>query len=148
MNKSLLWVFLLACGVACAPAPTPQPPGRQAQDTTRHAYEMQEKCANDAREWYKHWWENPKDSGLNIPSTYTNHYNVKLDRCFLVVDATVFGKKSASKMKTLVDVLENREMGAFDETSGLGVLSQCEVAGAHCGSDAEWDALVKPYMEQ
>jgi hypothetical protein len=157
LKTALTLKLLLGCGtqllVSCdksAPpvlAPVVAAPARAA-DIARSAYEMQERCAKDARDWYKHWWEDPKDSGINMPSSYTNHFNAKLGRCFLVVDATVLRKNSISKMKTLIDVLENRELGALDDTSAAGLPIQCEVAGAHCASATEWDALANRYKEE
>jgi hypothetical protein len=131
-----------------APAPTPAP----VHDTRVATYELQEKCAKDSAAWYKHWWEDPK--GLqDLVSNYTNHYNQKSGRCFLVVASTMFSKASKTRQtssinaKTLVDVLENRDIGTLDTTSLRPQPIQCQVGGISCASSDEWDARAKPYME-
>jgi hypothetical protein len=129
------------------PASTPAPAPAPVRDTRVATYELQEKCAKDASAWYKHWWEDgPAIAGLT--SNYTNHYNAKLGQCFLIVSSAIYGKKGTTESKTLIDVLENRDLAAFDKWSGKDTPMRCEVAGVSCTSASEWDALTKPYLEE
>jgi hypothetical protein len=106
-------------------------------------YDLQEKCARDAYGLYKREWV---DAESNPGSSYTNHYNAQLEKCFIVVTSFLLGKQS-SVHKTLLDVLENREMGTLDKITGDVPPYQCEITGTKCASLAEWDALTKPYRE-
>jgi hypothetical protein len=67
-----------------------------ATDTHKPSHELHEKCARDAREWYKHAWkEGPAEPGL--VSNYTNHYSAKLRGCFIVVNATFLYSDKSGK---------------------------------------------------
>jgi hypothetical protein len=48
--------------------------------------------------------------------------------------------------KTLLNVLENRDIGMYDQSSNQALPFQCEVGDARCTSADQWDALAKPYM--
>jgi hypothetical protein len=120
------------------------------QDTGKASYELQEKCAHDASQWYKREWE----EGPAIPgllSNYTNHYSAKLRGCFIVVNSTLFftdksGKNSSKRSNTLTDVLENKDIGTADWYANEAY-NNCKVNGVSCSSPEEWAALLKPYME-
>jgi hypothetical protein len=147
-------ILLASCAKAPAPTSPPPPAPPPAPDIRKATYELQEKCARDARDWYKHWWEDvPNAVGTQSVSKYTNHYSAKLGRCFIVVDSTTFnrdkksGKTSALQSSTLTDVLENRDIGTADWFGANDTFNQCQVNGAACNSPAEWHALAKPYME-
>jgi hypothetical protein len=158
--------FLLltaSCDQASPPAPTAAPV-QPAADVAKPSdqlgarkaiYELQEKCAKDARDWYKHWWEDPpEEPGTHTTSSYINHYNTKQGRCFILVSSTLFrkdaktGKVSHSDHKELVDVLENGGGGTYDMSSEFPALMLCEVNKQDCHSSGEWEALVRPYMEE
>lgn len=163
------WLWLAICilvlavalfAVACGNVGTPTPPVASAvpapapvRDTRAETYELQERCAKDAAAWYKHTWEDTK--GIqNLVSNYTNHYNTKSGRCMLMVTSSTFGKTKETGVpytlvsKSLIDVLENRDVAAFDHVSTRPQPMQCEFDGIRCESSQEWDALAKPYMEQ
>jgi hypothetical protein len=153
---SLGWMvgaFLVSsCGPQAQSPSAPPAVSPPVRDARAENYALQEKCAKDASAWYKHWWEDPQRIP-NIVSNYTNHYNVRLGQCFLVVSSTMFSKSNktgtpfSTVSKTLVDVLENRDLGAFDKVSEQARPYQCAVGGTQCTSDDEWDNLAKPYME-
>ncbi len=48
---------------------------------------------------------------------------------------------------SLYDLLENREYGSFTKDTEIGV-SECIAQHATCRSEAEWDNLVNPYLEE
>jgi hypothetical protein len=104
------------------------------------AYGLEEKCAKDAYGLYKREWE-------DATTTYTNHFNVKLEKCFFVTEMHLVSGKEIATHMMLMDVLEHREMGAFDQIKREAPPYTCEVSGTKCTSLAEWDALAKPYME-
>ena len=143
-------LFAVACGTVGTPTPpvaSAIPAPTPVRDTRVQTYELQERCAKDAAAWYKHAWEDPK--GIrDVVSNYTNHYHAKSGQCMLVVSSRTFGKSNIVVSKTLVDVLENRDLAAFDQVSTDPKPMQCKFDGAQCGSEQEWDNLAKPYMEQ
>jgi hypothetical protein len=146
------WSLLLvtSCDKTNAPAGPPAP-SASPTDARKASYERQEKCARDARDWYRHAWEDsPGVPGL--VSTYTNHYSAKLSGCFIVVDSTLLfrtknGQESSKRSATLTDVLENRDIGTADWYVNAP-FNQCQVNGAKCSSPDEWQRLLKPYMEE
>ena len=148
----ILAVTAAACGKIGTLTPPVLPPVPSAasapvRDTRPEIYELQERCAKNAAAWYKHAWEDPK--GLsNIVGSYTNHYYAKSGRCMLVVTSRTFGKSNIMVSKTLVDVLENRDVAEFDQASTSPQPIACQFDGVQCGSAQEWDSLAKPYMEQ
>jgi hypothetical protein len=118
-------------------------------------YELQERCSKRAEERFKKEYPSTivsnKDGTLMV--NYTNHYNRRLNKCFVVLTAISIPENKETKVmfgvsrdKTLWDINENKQYGAFSEFSKSGLV-QCEVMEKHCNSESEWDALVKPYME-
>lgn len=83
--------------------------------------------------------------------TYQNHYNKKLNKCFLILTFTNYPKDKrteVSYMKRLVDFNENKEYGAFSKFSKKTYPFGCRFLDKSCESEREWDLLVKPYMEE
>jgi hypothetical protein len=115
---------------------------------------MQEKCARDAREWYKANWDNRHTPDMYVVTNYTNHYNAKLGGCFVAVDSNVYGKSENSgkpysmHSTLLVNALENRDIGSATwYKQGEFRHHDCQVNGVACASPDQWKALLKPYME-
>lgn len=85
----------------------------------------------------------PKDDRKGLED-FQNHYNVRLNKCFLfesnMVLSKVDGKATSSQFMTLVDVNDNKSVGSF---SPLG----CEVGEKKCGSAQEFMVLIRPYMK-
>jgi hypothetical protein len=46
-------------------------------------FDLQSKCARDARTWFNDTWSRGKDT---ILLDYTNHYNKKSNQCFILVE--------------------------------------------------------------
>ena len=153
--------LIASCDKASAPLgaanaqtlPAAQQPA-PVRDTRKVTYEMQEKCAHDARDWYKHWYEDaPKAPGTEMLNDYTNHYNTKFNRCFVLVHSMMSvrnnktDKSSASQQSLLADVLENREVGSYFMFLDSSRLMQCQLAEQQCTSTSAWDTLAEPYME-
>jgi hypothetical protein len=97
----------------------------------------QEKCLQGAKNW------------LNDHSTkgiyeHYNHYNKRLDKCFIRVDYLF---DSGSKAVGVEDVFEWKAVGSFFETEG-GAIMRCYVESKTCSNRTEFEALIKPYMEE
>jgi hypothetical protein len=94
-----------------------------------------------------------KDTGGPISNTassqmtsdYENHYSVRLNKCFLLERSTLFSHGKTRSAQTLVDVNENKVYGTFD-TLANGAAA-CAFQGSICHSEQEWQALIRPYMQ-
>src|SRR5579884_1776223 len=79
------------------------------------AYDLQAKCAKDARIWFNLNWA-PRDKNT-IYLDYTNHYNRKLNGCFIVVEHHFNLPQTSNwhNAMSLWNVHENEQYGTFDE---------------------------------
>ena len=74
---------------------------------------------------------------------YKNHYNKKLNKCFMVIteDGVL------ERYKKLLDVDENNSYGSVrinNERENMG----CYLLEKKCKSEEGWDSIVKHYMEE
>ena len=85
-------------------------------------------------------------------STYTNHYNKKLNKCFILINSIQFirniDKFEIITMKTLFELNENKEYGSLIQFGKNIKTDNCMVLDKSCKSEQEWDLLVAPYMEE
>jgi hypothetical protein len=113
--------------------------------SVKEEYELQEHCKKSAVEFVQAQY---KDWAGGMVTNYTNHYNRKLNKCF--VKATfVRNEGFVQTTKTLWDINENNRYG--EVVSGLfhpGTPIVCEMLGKWCKSESEWNSLAKPYMEE
>ena len=125
---------------------------------TRHAataFDLQAKCAKDARVWFNENWAPDKDT---ILLNFTNHYSAKLNRCFILVESHYNSRlawESWTNDMDLYDVYENSEYAQFGEnhytywkpkySTGDEVIT-CEVSGTKCKTGGEFNNLVGQYM--
>jgi hypothetical protein len=110
----------------------------------KEAYELHERCGRRAAEMFeKDFGPNPNNG--QVLGNYENHYNTRLNKCFIVESTTEFlhdpGKTTTMKTLELVDVNENKLYGSFN-------LLECVVNGKTCHSEEEWRTLTKSYMEE
>ena len=113
-------------------------------------YELQEKCGKQSKEYFSKEYENGtvKTKDGTISTYYTNHYNKKQNKCFLLLRFThIYNnkKKGYSYSEKLWDINENNKYGFFVEN---GKNNLCFVLDKECKSEEEWNSLVKPYMEE
>jgi hypothetical protein len=108
--------------------------------SSKEDYGLQVMCGKQTSEFFK------KEYGDGITkdgmiSGYQNHYNKKLNKCFIIITST----SPSMRLKNLFDFDENKELGTFVENKSLPM--DCRVFEKSCKSEQEWDTLVKPYME-
>src|SRR5579862_6348364 len=76
-------------------------------------YDLQAKCSKDARTWFNENWSADKDTTL---LTFVNHYDAKLNKCFVLVeyhyksDFARPGGNSWTKEVSLTDVYQNARL--------------------------------------
>jgi len=116
---------------------------------------LQENCAEGAKKFFFEFKERYRsDSGL-FPD-YTCHYNKKLDRCFIHIFVITINKdgKEENPSQYLYDVFTtgtqsaNLAYGRFQKFPDRTRTPVCKVGDKTCHSEAEFEALIKPYMEE
>jgi|SRR5208282_3887370 len=116
-------------------------------------YKLQEQCGKRSEEYFKKEYNNGFSTyeNIQITSHYQNHYNKKLNKCFILMETTYYNtytKKNDSFIKDINDINENKKYGSFSRIQIDYSPITCEVSGKTCKSEEEWDKLVKPYMEE
>ena len=89
-------------------------------------------------------------------SGYENHFNRKLNKCFMLVRVNSNGGGSLFFYKALFDVNAgtSSSRAEFDKQVPSGVADYtvkpfvCKMLDKYCQTDEEFDAFVKTYMEQ
>jgi hypothetical protein len=126
--------------------------------STTASLDLQEKCANQAREEFKRegWEELKSKGGLN---DFSDHFNPKVNKCFVLIESTdPKNDGTVFVSKTLSDAFEGKLYGEYnwksDKVKKYWQVPpfMCKVtlpSGEEkiCHSDDEFDALVKQYME-
>jgi hypothetical protein len=138
---SILIVFFTISLMSLLGCNNQNPTKEQSTKNIKEVYELQERCGKQTSEFFK------KEYGDGIfrdgtISGYQNHYNKKLNKCFIIITST----SPSMKLKNLFDFNENKELGTFVENKSLPM--DCRVFEKSCKSEEEWDSLVKPYMEE
>lgn len=106
-------------------------------------YELQERCGKSSEDFFRKNYGNGtiKTDSANEFWSYKNHYNKKMNKCFILCEELV------PKKKELFDIHENNYYGYLIENDKHQVVF-CSVLDKKCKSEKEWDLLVKPYMEE
>lgn len=117
-------------------------------------YDLQAKCAKDARNWFNENWQRDKNTAL---LEFTNHYNKSQNKCFIFVEYhySLFSAGSWTSNMSLWDVYENVKYAAFSEqhvivsdskTKPTDMMIQCEVRGEKCKTLDEFQKGISPYL--
>lgn len=85
-------------------------------------------------------------------ATFVNHYNSKLNKCFIETFTHSIVNKDLLQQEYLDDAFEKKQYGMFAGFVG-GRMVACSVtsssgANVKCNSSDEFDSLIKPYLEQ
>src|SRR5262245_29085710 len=73
----------------------------------------QNMCGDAAKAYFREQYGNGIDSSKEVSafSTYTAHYNSRLNRCFIRVETTTTHKDNRSQMVDVSDVFEKKSYG-------------------------------------
>ena len=148
--------------VACNSPPRqssgPQPPNAQPQVQT---FDLQQRCADRAA---RLWKEQGYDIGTNQPNEmgfYTNHWNKKLNKCFILINrnwTTDSTGRTQVILRDLQDVLEGKIYASISSRAeGPGWRSRTVVSctineqgstgrSQPCQSETEFDTFVDALM--
>lgn len=98
---------------------------------------LQQKCSEGAHRFL----ERHSFKGI---INHVSHYNKKLDRCFIRID---YFLDSEDVGISLDDVFEWKSIGSFYRKQD-GEIIRCYVGNKSCETRDEFEALIKPYMEE
>jgi hypothetical protein len=107
---------------------------------------LQAECAKQALQQFNDSWASQQEAG------FTNHYNRKLEKCFMRIQYW----QTSNFVVQVFDAFESREyaeyMGSLTKPEWEAKPIVCRVIlpsgeEQHCQSRAEFDDLVKLYME-
>jgi hypothetical protein len=108
--------------------------GQDTNKTAKEDYELQEQCARRAKERFTEEFDFANYA-------YQNHYNGKLNKCFIWVWSL-----DGATAQYLYDVNEKQYYGLI--AMERMAVRHCLILTKSCSSEAEWDAFIKPYMEE
>lgn len=116
--------------------------GRAA--TASEQYMLSELCGKRSGEY---WLEEKKGIPLNAISRYTNHYNLKDNKCYFVMKyAAQLTNKTTIASMTVFNLNDHKIIAGY-ASLGEGKTNMCEVLDKQCSSAAEWEKLVQPYLD-
>ena len=125
-------------------------------ESKKEEYELQERCGKRADERFKREYGDRisrYDAGQWVYH-YTNHYNKKLNKCFVLIRGHISEKDGGfMEFEQLWDINAHKEYGYFmrDRDKGGKVWSwtSCFILDKMVDADKEkWDPFVVPYMEE
>jgi hypothetical protein len=122
----------------------------------KEVYELQERCGKRAQELFAQKYGSgvSKTSDGQQEIVYTNHYNKKLNKCFVMTTHSNYVYKdnqpeyAKSFEKSLRDVNENKEYAKYVNSFPPQKVVKCEVADIQCITLEGWEALTKSYMSE
>jgi hypothetical protein len=115
--------------------------------------ELQERCGKDAEKFFERTVGNGPDRNdkKTGKTGYANHYNRKLNKCFILVTTMIAPKyknESVIIFKELWNIDETKAYGNIVAAQNDNAPIRCTVLNDVCHSEEEWDSLVKAYMEE
>jgi hypothetical protein len=155
----IIAVSILGWRVASDNRTIPAQTGENTDQPRRADVTSQRMCADQAEHVFtSEGWR--LDGGVvnGIIATYTNHYNARLNRCFMMLATTSVNSadKSISKSFTVADAFEGTVYGTYYDMTSQGDyiphVMQCNLSVPNrpeitCHSTTEWQSLVAPYIE-
>jgi hypothetical protein len=145
LSAFCIGLFFFICGNGYAAS--------KDQDVDRNEVaHLREKCRISAEKYFTGRFGSGiryDDFGQRI-DTYTNHYNEKLNKCFILIETVVIPNYKifrTSRAKTLLEIYKDTYYGSYGIARD-GSVNPCEMLKKECHSEEEWYALVKPYTEE
>ena len=104
-------------------------------------HQLQKNCEKLAAETFNRETADDEDR-----VDYQAHYNVRLNKCFYAETYISLTPVGINTWVYLSDLQQNRIYGGFHKSTNLGFF-YCNLEDKECQSVAEWNVLVKAYME-
>ena len=114
-------------------------------------WQQERQCSKSAADFYNgSTW-----ADSNVSAGYDNHFNPKLDKCFILVKTANSLGGSLFLYRVLMNVNggTNSALGEYDKEVPKGVADYmvkpfvCRMLDKNCQTDEEFDSFVKSYME-
>jgi hypothetical protein len=102
--------------------------------------QLQKNCSKLAAETFR------READDEDRVDYLAHYNARLNKCFYTETYISRTPVGINMWVYLSDLQENRIYGGFHRSTNIG-LFYCNLQDKECHSEAEWNKLVKSYME-
>jgi hypothetical protein len=125
---------------------------RTDAQVTATKWEQEQQCAKSAADFFNgsNWTQS------NVSSGYDNHFDHKLNKCFILVKTWSSQGGSFFFGRLLMDVNGGTQsaLATYSKQVPSGVAEYmvkpfvCTMLDRYCHTDEEFDAFVKPYMEQ
>ena len=146
ISTQRLWILCLAAFVDAGPLLAP---------SLSVAGDAQSSCVAPADAWFKANYSTSEEhvKGGSGKATYTTHFSLAKNACFMEVVATAHvGKNSAtpafdSEIRRLVNLKTGQEIGQLVVVSTDRAPLACKVADFRCAAAADWIALSRDYMK-
>jgi hypothetical protein len=125
---------------------------RLEAQATAAKWEKEQQCSKRATDFFN----GGTLSDSNVSAGYdNNHFNHKLNKCFILVKKTSSQGGSLFLYRALMDVNggTSSALGEYDKEVPAGVAEYmvkpfvCRMLDKYCKTDEEFDAFVKSYME-
>jgi hypothetical protein len=143
LKTALLAATLYAALVIAQPAT-----GQKSKDDLNG---KEKNCAAIATDWFKDNWPNGKVATrksylkTDAAASYTTHYHVKRDTCFMLVVVDEVEYNSSGKAHTItkqvIDPVAKRAYATCEETNS--VLGTCIIEGRLCKTKDQWDTFIR-----
>lgn len=150
MHMTRYWIIIIlffVSSISCS----------DSKNGKKESLQMQEMCSKSAKDFFnKNYPEsNTYISGIDDTNAYTNHYNSKLNKCFIVINTHRGSGSGVDKIISdatlLYDVYENKEYASLSTGShrvgDANPSGYCHVLEEEC-KDRDFQSLIKPYMEE
>ena len=149
MRRIILFLTLLLLSTSTALATEPAPT-RAKEVTAKEAFELSERCAKFATQKFKEEFGKEgckrETDGQLYCTSYSNHYNSKQNKCYILIKTHVNGGDDVSDMRVLFDLHENKDIASLHVIKYK--IIDCRALNKSCKSEEEWESLTKPYMEE
>ena len=110
MSKKYMGIIILICLFLLISTNT-------YSSSIKEDYELQERCGKRCEEYFKKEFGNGIISNEEVSGVknFQNHYNKKLNKCFILITDTGFIKNNNKiyKSKSLLDINEKKDYGFF-----------------------------------
>jgi quinol monooxygenase YgiN len=124
-----------------------------SKDQAAMDYDLQEKCAKDAKAWFNENWERGEKGTTLLNETH--HFNKAQNKCFIVVEYHYDQLPAPSWVNhiSLWDVIENTQYATFAQNHFIDYKNSfnrdnvitCEFNGTKCKTLEEFSNLISTY---
>lgn len=122
---------------------------------SKDEYELQERCGKHAADYFRRNFGNgvSKIEGGQQEIDFSNHFSKKLNKCFIQITTNNIRYKNKNPEVVtsfdirVLDLNENKEYARYVNVYQKERPALCRVVAMRCNDILEWEALIKPYME-